>query len=92
MPLLAQLRNFMVMVLLAAALISGALGEWVDAAAIVAILVLDAAMGTVQALRADNALAALRKRAAAQASAQRAGMARQVPTRALVRRHGPAGS
>ena len=82
--LLAQFRDFMVLVLLAAAGVAGALGEWVDTLAIVLIVLVNAAIGTVQAWRADQAMAALRRLAAAQASVLRGGEVQQVPTAALV--------
>ena len=82
--LLAQLQDFMVLVLLAAAGVAGAVGEWVDTLAIVLIVLVNAAIGSVQAWRADQALAALRRLAAAQASVLRGGEVQQVPTAALV--------
>ena len=55
-----QLNNFVVILLLIAALISFILGDYVEAAAIMAIVVLNATLGVVQERRAEQALAALR--------------------------------
>ncbi|GAA4420768.1 cation-translocating P-type ATPase [Acidovorax lacteus] len=79
-----QLRDFMVLVLLGAAAVAGLVGEWTDAAVILVIVLLNAVIGCVQAWRADQALAALRRLAAAQATALRNGMPQTVPAHALV--------
>ena len=81
---LDQFRDFMILVLIAAAVISGLIGDVVDTVVILVIVVLNAAVGAVQAWRADRAVAALRRLAAAQATVMRAGQVRQVPARELV--------
>ena len=43
-----QLNNFVVILLIVASIISALLGEWVDAAAIMAIVVLNAILGIIQ--------------------------------------------
>ncbi len=80
----AQFADFMIVVLLAAAVIAGFLGEPVDAIAIVAIVVLNAVIGFVQEYRAEHALAALRKMAAQQARALRNGEPATIPAADLV--------
>ena len=45
---LSQLKSFVVILLIVASIISAILGEWVDAAAIMTIVVLNAIMGVVQ--------------------------------------------
>ncbi|MEZ5608480.1 MAG: cation-translocating P-type ATPase [Burkholderiaceae bacterium] len=82
--LLEQFTDFMILVLLAAALVSGAVGEWVDTLVIVVIVVLNAVIGFTQARRADQAIAALRQLAAAQAQVLRGGQPLTVPAAALV--------
>lgn len=61
--LVAQFRGFLTYVLVAAALISAVLGDWIEAVAIVAIIILNAVMGYVQESRAEEAMAALRQMA-----------------------------
>ena len=64
---LEQFSDFMIGVLLAAAVVSGLMGEWVDTLVILVIVLLNAAIGLVQSWRADQALAALQRLSAAQA-------------------------
>ena len=59
--LLQQFRELMVWLLIVAAIISGVLGDWIDAAAIFAIIALNIAISLFQEERAGRALAALRK-------------------------------
>ena len=79
-----QFNNFVVWLLLAAALISGILGEWIEASAIMAIVVLNAGFGIIQERRAEQALAALRKLAAPDAQVMRDGKRRIVPSGEVV--------
>mgnify|MGYP000547227660 CR=1 FL=1 len=67
MILLEQFRDFMILVLLAAALISGLVGEPQDTIAILVIVLLNAIIGAVQELRAERAVAALRQMSAPEA-------------------------
>ena len=80
----AQFADFMIVVLLAAAVIAAFLGEPADTVAIVAIVVLNAVIGFVQEYRAEHALAALRKMAAHNARALRNGEPATVPAADLV--------
>ncbi len=79
-----QFNNFIVMLLIVAAIVSALLGEWIDATAIMAIVVLNAVLGIVQEQRAEEALAALKKLAAPEAHVMRDGKRVTVPTRELV--------
>ncbi len=81
---LDQFKSLMILVLIAAAVVSGFLKEWVDAAAILAIVVLNAILGLVQEYRAEKSLAALRKLSAPSSKVVRDGSARIVPARELV--------
>ena len=82
--LLAQFTDFMVLVLLAAAVVSGLIGELIDTVAILVIVLLNAVIGFVQSWRADRAMAALQDLATAQASVLRGGEVQAVPSPALV--------
>src|SRR5690606_32098492 len=77
--LLNQFKDFMVLVLLAATLISGLLGEYLDAAAIIAIVFLNAILGFVQEVRAERSLAALKELSAPTARVLRGGVWERIP-------------
>ncbi len=79
-----QFSDFMILVLMAAALVSGFIGDWIDSVVILAIVLLNAMIGIVQAWRADKALATLRQLSTPQATVLRSGSVRQVPTPELV--------
>ncbi|MFA4829081.1 MAG: cation-translocating P-type ATPase [Thermodesulfovibrionales bacterium] len=61
MMFLEQFRDFMILVLIAAAVISGIIGELSDTIAIVVIVVINAVIGFIQEYRAEKAMTALRK-------------------------------
>ncbi|WP_243020169.1 cation-translocating P-type ATPase [Simplicispira sedimenti] len=82
--LIEQFKDFMVLVLLGAAVVSGLVGEATDTVVILVIVVLNALIGFVQAWRADQAMAALRQLAAAHATVLRGGEVQVVPASALV--------
>lgn len=82
--LLNQLKDFVVMLLIIAAVISILLGETIDAIAIISIVVLNAVLGIVQERRAEEALAALKKLAAPEAHVMRDGVRVSVPGDQLV--------
>jgi len=90
-----QLNNFLVLMLIVAAIVSGIIGwsefsksgdtaEFIDAGAILAIVVLNSILGIVQERRAEEALAALKKLAAPEAQVLRDGKRQTVPARLLV--------
>src|SRR5512144_3109916 len=61
---LDQLRDFMILVLLGAAVLSGLIGDLADTLVILLIVLLNAAIGFWQEWRADRALQALQRMAA----------------------------
>jgi Ca2+-transporting ATPase len=81
---LGQLKSFVVILLIVAAVISFILGEYIDGSAIFAIVVLNAILGVVQESRAEEALAALKKLAAPEAHVLRDGSRISVPAPQLV--------
>lgn len=76
---LAQLNNFVVILLIVASVISALLGDWVEAGAIMLIVVLNSVLGVVQERRAEEALAALKKLASPEAHVLRDGARRSIP-------------
>jgi len=81
---LSQFTSVIVWVLIGAAVISGLLEDWLDAAAILAIVLLNGVLGFVQEFRAERSLAALRKMSVATARVFRDGVLRSIPARELV--------
>src|SRR5512146_726515 len=79
-----QLNNFVVILLIAASLVSALLGEWIDASAILAIVILNTILGIVQEQRAEEALAALKRLAAPEAHVLREDHRTTIPPRHLV--------
>ncbi len=81
---LEQFNNFLVIILLVSSIVSFFLGEYVEAGAIMAIVVLNAVLGVVQESKAEEALAALKKMAAPHAQIIRDGSFATIPARELV--------
>ncbi len=81
---LNQFKDFMVLVLMAATLISGLLGEYLDAITIMAIIVLNAVLGFIQEFRAERSLRALKELSAPSARVLRDGEWAVIPAKELV--------
>ena len=81
---LDQFADFMILVLIAAAIVSGVVGDLKDTLAIVVILLLNAIIGFIQEVRAERAMAALKKMAATNATVLRDGERLVVPASELV--------
>ena len=79
-----QFKDFLILLLIAAAIISGPLlNEWVDTIAILIIVILNATIGVFQEYRAERAMEALREMAGTVASVRRDGTVSEVPASAL---------
>ncbi len=81
---LGQFKDFMVMVLLAATIVSGFLGEIADAVTIMAILIINAILGFVQEYRAERSMESLRSLTAPEARVMREGVESRIPAAELV--------
>ncbi|MGE0643158.1 MAG: cation-translocating P-type ATPase [Nitrospira sp.] len=81
---LSQFTSVIVWVLIGAAVVSGLLEDWVDSAAILAIVLLNGILGFVQEFRAERSLAALRRLSIATARVVRDGTLLMIPAREVV--------
>jgi len=81
---LRQFKNVLIIILLAATGLSIVVGEVLDAALILSIVVASAVLGTFQEYRAEKALEALRELTAPEASVIRLGRERRIPARDVV--------
>ena len=79
-----QVSDFMIVILVVAAIVSCIVGEWVDAFVIIAIIALNAAMGIVQEGKAEKALESLQKMSAPASRVLRDGKIELVATADLV--------
>lgn len=81
---LGQFKDFMVMVLMVATLISGLLGEIADAVTILAIILINAILGFIQEYKAERSMESLRSLAAPEALVLRNGTGMKIPALNLV--------
>jgi Ca2+-transporting ATPase len=79
-----QFKDFMVLILLIATVISGFLGEYVDAIAIIAIVIINAFLGFFQERRAEKSLEALKQLSAPESIVLRNGEWGKTPSTQLV--------
>ena len=82
--LLDQFNNFVVLILIVASVISLALGDYLEAGAILTIVILNAILGVVQESKAEQALAALQKMTAPEADVIRDGSRLTIPSDEVV--------
>ncbi|CAA9269053.1 MAG: Lead, cadmium, zinc and mercury transporting ATPase; Copper-translocating P-type ATPase [uncultured Acidimicrobiales bacterium] len=81
---LDQFRNLLIIVLMAAAVLAGLVGDLKDMAVIGVVLILNAVLGFVQEHRAERSLAALRGMLVATAKVRRGGSVTELPAEELV--------
>lgn len=79
-----QFRGFLVLVLLAAALLAGVVGDLKDAVVISVVVLINAVLGFVQEHRAEQALSALRNMLTPIARVRRDGLSSEVASQQLV--------
>ena len=82
--LLSQFKDVMIVILLAAAIISGIAGDLTDTIVILVIVILNAVIGFVQEYRAEKAMQALKEFAVAEAGVLRDGKPARLPATVLV--------
>ena len=78
---LEQFKDFLVVILMAAAFVSGFLGDAESAIVILVVITMNAVLGTVQTVKAEQSLDGLRKLSAPAAKVMRDGVLRQIPSR-----------
>ncbi len=81
---LLQFHNVLIYVLLGAAVITGALGHWVDTSVIVGVVIINAIVGFIQEGKAEQALEAIRSMLSLSATVLRERAKRTVPAEELV--------
>jgi len=82
--LLAQVKEVMILILLAAVVISAVMQEYIDAIVISVIVVLNTILGFWQEFKAENAMAALKKMTVPNVRVRRDGSERQISAKELV--------
>lgn len=82
--LFAQLQDWLIYILLAAVMVTLAMGEYVDAGIILMVILLNAILGVVQEIKAGNAIEVLQKISAPKALVRRDGVVQEIESAQLV--------
>nr|WP_198044608.1 cation-translocating P-type ATPase [Lysinibacillus timonensis] len=82
--ILEQFKDFLVLILIAAAIISVFLGEVQSSIVIIVVVILNAILGTVQQIKAEKSLDSLKEMAAPIARVQRNGQVIEIPSKEVV--------
>ena len=83
MIFLEQFRDFLVIILIAAAVVSGILGDWESTLVILVVIVINAVLGTVQTVKAEHSLNSLKEMSAPTAKVLRDGVFVEIPGREI---------
>lgn len=78
---LEQFKDFLVIILIIAAIISGFLGDFESAIVIFVVITMNAILGTVQTVKAEQSLNSLKQLSAPEAKVMREGVMIQIPSR-----------
>jgi len=81
---LGQFKSIIIWILIVAGIISGVMGELIDALAILSIVILNAAIGFYQEYNAEKSIAALKRMMAPQAKVRRDGRLVAIPAQSIV--------
>jgi Ca2+-transporting ATPase len=81
---LEQFKDFLVIVLIAAAIISAFLGEFESTIVILVVLVINAVLGTVQHVKAEQSLSSLKALSSPTAKVLRDGKRIEIPSREII--------
>ncbi len=85
MRLVDQFKDFMIIVLIIAAILSGVVAhEWTDAAIIMIVVILNAVLGVIQEARSEAAIDALKQMATPSAHVRRDNAILQIPSTEMV--------
>lgn len=76
-----QFKDFLVIILIAAAIISGFLSDFESAIVILVVITINAVLGTVQTLKAEQSLSSLKAMSAPEAKVLRGGQIQKIPSR-----------
>jgi P-type Mg2+ transporter len=82
--LLSQFKSPLVLILIFAAIVSGIVGEWLDASIVLAIVLGSTILGFVQEYRASSAVEKLRSQVTIKSNVLRGGQARMLPSEQVV--------
>jgi Ca2+-transporting ATPase len=82
--LLAQFKSFLILVLIAAAVLAAMIGDLMDGIVIMVVVVINALLGFYQEYQAEQSLSALKKMLALQATVRRDGCTLELPAEQLV--------
>lgn len=81
---LLQFHNLLIYVLLASALVTLAMGEWLDSAVIFGVVLINAVVGFIQEGKAESAMRAIQKLLTLDSRVKRDGAVREIPADELV--------